>query len=225
MAENLKGRETASRLTLLDRVWLNEDAFELKCSRPDDFSFLPGQHVSFYLDDLSREYTMISRPEDSCLRFLIKRIRGGKLSSLLAELPLPAEIAVSSPAGYLVDRASPQARVFVATGTGIAPFISMARSGVRDFTLIQGARERSGLFYEDELEPAAARYIRCLTSPGESPVGDGDFYEGRVTSFLKERLPAGQYAFYLCGVWEMIQEVTHIIDDRFPSSMIYSEVY
>ena len=39
-------------VTILGRKWLNDDIFELVCSRPEGFSFVAGQHVTMrYLDD------------------------------------------------------------------------------------------------------------------------------------------------------------------------------
>ncbi|WP_028580683.1 ferredoxin--NADP reductase [Desulfogranum japonicum] len=225
MAEKLKGENAVNRVTLLDRVWLSEDTFQLKCTRPEEFTFLPGQHVSFSVGNFCREYTMVSADTDDFLLFLIKRLPEGKLSPQLADMPLQTQIAISPPAGYLVNRNSPDMQVFVATGTGIAPFISMVRSGARDFTLIHGARDRVELFYEKELQKHAASYIRCLTTSKAVNCNLEGFYSGRVTSFLKKSFTEGRYAFYLCGVWEMIQEVTHIIDERFPASVIYSEGY
>jgi benzoate/toluate 1,2-dioxygenase reductase subunit len=50
------------------------------------------------------------------------------------------------------------------------------------------------------------------------------FY-GRVTEYLEKQLSLDSYDFYLCGRQEMIRDVTAVVDERFPKSLIYTEVF
>jgi benzoate/toluate 1,2-dioxygenase reductase component len=51
--------------------------------------------------------------------------------------------------------------VWVATGTGIAPFVAFVRAGVRGFDLLHGCGPVAELYYRDELS-RAARAIRAV---------------------------------------------------------------
>ena len=50
-------------------------------------------------------------------------------------------------------------------------------------------------------------------------------FHGRVTDYLRDKLPVTAYDFYLCGRREMIRDVTLLVDERFPGSHIYTEPF
>jgi NAD(P)H-flavin reductase len=128
---------------------------------------------------------------------------------------------ISGPYGYFTHRRSMRPIVLVATGTGIAPFVSMVRSGLKNFTLLHGVRSPENLYYASLFKATAACYIACL-SGGDHFRED---FSGRVTDYLNTHLPVGPYDFYLCGRSDMIRDTTLIVDDRFPGSCVYTEIY
>jgi NAD(P)H-flavin reductase len=101
----------------------------------------------------------------------------------------------------------------------------MARDGVRDFLLLHGVREPEELYYEPLFRDAAAEVVPCLTGcrPEERPRPDA--FSGRVTAYLESKLPRKAYDFYLCGREEMIRDVTLLVDEAFPGSRVYSEIF
>ena len=78
--------------------------------------------------------------------------------------------------------------MFAATGTGVAPFLSMKRGGARDFVFLHGVRAGSELSFRDEIGAAARLYVPCLSA---DPVADG--YHGRVTDWAARQLAPGSY--------------------------------
>jgi benzoate/toluate 1,2-dioxygenase reductase component len=109
--------------------------------------------------------------------------------------------------------------VFVGTGTGVAPFVAFARSGVSGFILLQGAKKPDDVIYRELLAPNSRQYVACISRAAES----GPFFHGRVTDFLTERLQPGTYQFFLSGRQEMILDAMEIIDDRFKDSKVFTE--
>jgi len=212
-------------VSVLSRVWLNEETFELICTRPRGFQFQAGQYVSLVHQGEAREYTILSPPDAVELRFLIKQVVGGKLSSQLANIDPGSVLGMSKAKGYLTFRPTKRPVFFVATGVGIAPFVAMAASGVRGFTLIHGARIESGLFYRQELTASALRYIPCLSGINVTGTELPDLYRGYVTEYLKTSLPPGLYDFYLCGSVAMIRDMTHLLDEHHPGVRIFSEAF
>jgi ferredoxin-NADP reductase len=128
----------------------------------------------------------------------------------------------SGPHGYFTFKPSPRPAIFVATGTGVAPFVSMARAGTKGFTLLHGVKRAEDLFYRDLLSASAQRYMACLS---EDASADPTVFAGRVTRHLERQVPPGACDFYLCGRSEMIRDVTWLVDDRFPGSRVYSEIF
>ena len=212
-------------VSVLGRVWLNAETFELICSRPQGFQFLAGQYVSFVHQREEREYTILFSLDAMELRFLIKQVAGGKLSSELANIAPGSVLEMSTAKGYLTLRQTERPIYFVATGVGIAPFVAMAAGGVRGFTLIHGTRSRSGLFYRQELSAAALRYIPCISGNDETGEELPNLYRGYVTQYIKNNLEPGFYDFYLCGSRAMIRDMTHLLDEYHPGVRIYNEAY
>jgi ferredoxin-NADP reductase len=174
---------------------------------------------------LERDYTPVSSPSDPTLALCIRKLEEGVISPLLASAEMGTQIHFTGPYGYFTFRASPRSAVFVATGTGIAPFVSMGRSGIGGFILLHGVRTPHELYYESLFRTKARRYVPCVSGvPLRSSAPLGTFY-GKVTDYIKEHLPKGPYDFYLCGRGDMIRDVTLLVDERFSGSFIYAEIF
>jgi benzoate/toluate 1,2-dioxygenase reductase subunit len=224
MTELLQGDSShVYEAALISRKWVSEKTLELKFSRPADFSFSPGQRIRISHERGRRDYSLISAQNDPHLGLLVRIVEGGLLSTVLAAADVGTPLLFTGPYGYFVWLRSERTAVFVATGTGVAPFISMAKSEVRGFILIHGVRKREELYERSLLREAAATYVPCLSIP-ETSVGAGIF-QGRVTAYLHARLSPGIYDFYLCGRQDMIREVTVIVDERFCGSSVYTEAF
>ncbi len=207
---------------LLDRRWLSKKTIELKLVKPPLFNFNPGQRICLIHKSVERDYSLVSAPADTNLILCIRKVHEGILSSQLSEIPLGTRLHFTGPHGYFTFKPSPRPAVFVATGTGLAPFCSMVRSGINDITLLHGVSLAADLYYADLLRPAIKKYIACLSKPDRSPE---DYFSGRVTDYLQKKLAPGEYDFYLCGQREMIHDVTLLVDERFEGSLIYTEIY
>ena len=207
---------------LIDRRWLSKKTFEIKFSKPSAYTILAGQRVRIYYQSLERDYTPVSAPADPEITVCIRKVDTGKFTPVLSTTAIGTRFDISRPQGYFTFKPSPRPPVFVATGTGIAPFCSMVRSGVTGFTLLHGVDSPQDLYYQSELDSAANHYMPCISRENQSSAA---YFHGRVTDYLQAHLPAAEYDFYLCGRREMIREVTWLVDERFPGSFIYSEQF
>lgn len=207
---------------LLDRRWLSEKTIELRLAKPPLFTFNPGQRICLIHNSVERDYSLVSAPDDADLILCIRKVPKGILSSQLSEIAPGTRLQFTGPHGYFTFKPSHRPAIFVATGTGLAPFCSMVRSGITDIELLHGVSLAADLYYADLLLPAVKRYIPCLSKPAGSP---GDYFSGRVTDYLQNKLAPGEYDFYLCGQRDMIHDVTLLVDERFEGSLIYTEIY
>jgi len=210
---------------VLSRSWLTEDAFEIRFSRQPGLQFAPGQRLRFIRNEVERDYTPVSSPQDEGIDFLVRSVKGGLFSSVLASAREGDPFQFTGPHGYFRFYPSERPPVFVATGTGVAPFVSMARAGVQDFILLHGVRRFLDLYYDPLFRKTARLYVPCLSTvkdPGEGAAGG---FAGRVTEYLEGHLPSGAYDFYLCGRGEMIRDVMHLVDQKFPDSLVYTEPF
>jgi ferredoxin--NADP+ reductase len=187
-------------------------------------SFLPGQVVKIATDRemAPRIYSICSGNDEPEIRVLFNIKEEGLLTPRLASVIPGMKILASKPYGSFKDGKQPA--WWIATGTGIAPFYSMFRSGISENkTLIHGVRNLNQFYFEDELEWAMGnRYIRCC-SQGQSC----DVFPGRVTKYLEEltELPTN-INYYLCGKALMVVEVRDLLISRgVPYQNILAEIY
>jgi ferredoxin-NADP reductase len=201
---------------------LSANAFELTLDRPPHFSFLAGQRLRIEYAGAQRDYSIVSAPAETVLRLCIRRVEGGRLSARLAHAGVDEAVSFTGPHGYFTFKASARPAVFVATGTGIAPFCAMAGAGVSGFTLLHGVKTPADLYYRDLIQPRAFAYLACLSAgqPAEPA-----HYPGWVTDYIRNCLPPRAYDFYLCGRQDMIRDATLLIDERFPESLVYTEIF
>lgn len=158
--------------------WLSDLTFELRLTRPPGFDFSPGQYVLLPHGDAEGAYTMVSAPVGPTLDFCIRNT-GGALTTYLSKLEPGERLEISDPEGYFTYEPSKRTAVLVATGTGLAPFVSYAMAGLADFILLHGVRRSDELYYRDELRAAARLYVPCLSHAGENVSSDGSGGRGR----------------------------------------------
>lgn len=212
------------RLVAADSV--SKDLHLLRFERPSDFNFEPGQYIRFHHEAVVRDYTLINPPAADLLEICVRHRPEGRFTPTLIGAPLGRSFTVEGPLGYFRFQSAPEMAVFVATGTGIAPFLAFARAGVRGFCLLHGAASEDALPFEAELRAAAGRYHSCLGQAGTVLDGAAPSRQerGRVTDLLRLLAP-GAYHFYLCGNRVMIRDAIRIIDERYEGSPVFTETF
>ncbi|MDZ4197904.1 MAG: FAD-binding oxidoreductase, partial [Kiritimatiellia bacterium] len=108
---------------------ISSGSFILSFSRPP-LSFRAGQHVFLSLPGyaVERAYSLYSAESEPEWRVLIREIPGGALTPALRHCRPGDRLLVSPPFGDFTlprEAASKSECLFLATGTGIAPFHSM----------------------------------------------------------------------------------------------------
>jgi ferredoxin--NADP+ reductase len=203
-------------------VELAPDTFVLTLGQCQPFA--AGQTIKLTLDRDAppRIYSLCSGPDDPHHQVLFNIKPDGLLTPAMARLQVGDTIYASAPYGAFVGTDAPA--WWIATGTGIAPFRSMVRGGLREGkTLIHGARDAAGFCFADELADAlGTRYHRCCS--GGTSAGCQD---GRVTDYLAQHpaLPTDR-PYYLCGSEMMVVEVRDLLIARgIPFTRIFSEIY
>lgn len=193
-------------------------------SFPRDFDFVAGQVVAIDLvpDGEPRLYSIASGEEEDTIDILFDEKPDGKLTPALSQLNPGDSLFVSEPFGTFST--STGKAWWIASGTGIAPFVSMARSNLSaGKLLIHGGRYDENFYFAGLLENLMPdKYIRCCSQQADSL-----YYKGRLTQWLKnqETLPI-DFKFYICGSAEMVVEVRDLLISRaVPFQNILSETY
>jgi len=202
-------------------VDLTRDMRELRLSLPAGRTvrFTAGQYCQIEVPPQDgvpatrRGYSITSPPtERDSLEFLIHRMPGGIASTYLhRKLTVGQRLTVVVPFGEFGLREERAPMIFIAAGSGIAPFRSIIRERVKremmelsDIWLFFGARTEAELCYVEWLRKLSERYRRFhLVAALSEPPGGWDGETGRLAELLHRyltriQLEAGTEA-YLCG--------------------------
>ena len=188
------------------------------------FEFAAGQVIGIALaeDGARRLYSICSGEKDEDVLILYNVIDEGYLTPRLVDLEAGDTIWITEPRGEFTSSDEPA--VWIASGTGIAPFYSMLKSGrAANKILIHGNRYLEQFhFYDYFMELLGENYTRCCSAEEDEEV-----FHGRVTSFLEEHpLPDPGLKYYLCGSAEMVVDTRDILIEKgVPFDRIISEIY
>ncbi len=172
-----------------------------------DLEFIPGQFVSFTTEillknetgakQITRAYSLASAPHSvnpaNRFELCLNLAPEGLFSHHLFCMRPGDTVEMRPPLGTFVLRQPPRDSLFVATGTGIAPFRSMLKAHLSasspHFTLLFGVRHESHLVYRSEFEELARQYPHfrfwpTLSRPEPSWAGR----TGHVQAHLEEAL-------------------------------------
>jgi CDP-4-dehydro-6-deoxyglucose reductase len=199
--------------------------------------FTPGQFVSL-MDvvngkKITRPYSVASAPNGSNhFALCLNKLPQGIFSPHLFDLKPGDELEMRAPMGMFVVRDPARECVFVATGTGIAPFRSLLHShlkpGSPHFTLLFGVRYRETIMYRAEWEELAAkfpqfRFMPVLSRPDENWTGRTGHVQAHLAEAIGERRDCD---VFLCGMKAMVDDVRSILKEMgFDKKQILFEKY
>lgn len=204
----------------------SDKIFTFTTTRPEDFDFENGEFVTLGLRPegklIARAYSITSTKRDDHLEFLSIHVPGGPLTSRLAQIREGDSVWVNtkSTGSLTLEHVLPGRHLFMlATGTGLAPFLSLVRGRevyevFEKVILVHTVREVRDLVYREELESLAGeqlRYVPTVTRE-DFPVqtrGAELFRTGELTRML-DLPPADpeQDRIMLCGNPAMNKEMS-----------------
>ena len=192
------------RVTLLMTEFVTHDVKHFIFTKPDGFSFQPGQGIELMIDqpgwkDQGRPFTPTSLPEDKVLEFTIKSYPDHNgVTQQLHSLAPGAELFMSDPFGTIGYQGP---GTFIAGGAGITPFIAILRNIARQGNLASHALLFSNKTPADIIcEKELRHYLgeRCILSCTHE---SGPGYENRRfdKDFLQQVIDDFSQHFYVCG--------------------------
>jgi ferredoxin--NADP+ reductase len=209
-----------------NRHW-SEHLFSLRVEGVP-LGFTAGQFVRIALDvdgeRIARPFSFVNPPQDPVHEFYGIVVPEGPLSPRLALLRAGDTLHVASnPSGFLVLNEVPAAEDLwlIATGTGIAPFLSILRteepwSRYRNVVLVHAVRFAVELVYRQLIEEISRRNTRFKYVSFVSREAHAGSLTGRIPAALADgRLEAAALPispessqFMLCGNPQMLRDTT-----------------
>ena len=228
--------------TVIDVHHWNDKLFSFRTTRRPGLRFRNGHFVMVGLEQeqrpLLRAYSIASPNHAEHLEFLSIKVDDGALTSQLQKIQKGETVLVSSkPVGTLVlDDLKAGRRLFLfATGTGLAPFLSIVQDPetyerFEQVVLVHGVRRVSDLAYRTWLTEELPRdeflgdlirdQLRYLPLVTREPFEQRDripsfITSGRLAAALDgEDLDPLRDRAMLCGSPEMLRDTRKVLDDR-----------
>ena len=203
---------------------------QMLCPVPDKDN--PGK-----TKELIRSYSIASTPDETrFLEFCIKLVLTGSFTPTLWDKRVGNAIDVRGPYGkFIIPEPVENDTVFIAAGTGIAPFWGMIQRllaiGVKhDILLLFGVRYEDDLLYDLEFLELAKQYpnfrpIFTLSRPRhpETWWGERGYVQSLLSKYVKDPLTTKAY---ICGLTPMIEaSVAELEKLGFSSDRIHYERY
>jgi len=234
--------EKFTRQRLLEVQTLTPNLFTLRTSRDPGFRFTAGQFARLGVRKPSgcivwRAYSMVSAPHDEFLDFFSIVVPDGEFTSELSRLEVGDELLVDKQAfGFLTLDRFPDGRDLwlLATGTGIAPFLSIlqdfeAWQRFERIILVYSVREERELAYQqliaelpqrDYLEGLGSKLLYLPVVTREQVPGA---LHGRITTLIENgeleraadlQLTPEHSRIMLCGNPQMIEDTRAVLKTR-----------
>lgn len=213
------------------RRWSHK-TFSFHTTRPEGFAFDNGQFVTLGLRKkgklIPRAYSIVSDPQQENLEFLSIHVPDGALTSHLSQARVGDSIWINSKitGSLTLNHVLPGRNIYLlATGTGIAPFISLLRGSAiyqsfEAIVLVHTVRTIAELSYREELEgisQAKFHYVPTVTREefAIQERGSDLFCSGRLCQLLQ--LPSIDPDYdrvMLCGNPQMNRDMTFYLKEK-----------
>ncbi len=235
-------QEKFTRQTITSLHTWTPSLFSFRCTRDVGFRFTAGQFARLGVRKTSgaivwRGYSMVSSPFDEFLEFFSIVVPGGEFTSELSQLAVGDEILIEKQAhGFLtLDRFVDGKNLWLlATGTGLAPFLSM----LQDFeiwqrferiVLVYSVRSEDELAYRDLLDEILTReyvaehahkltFVPVVTRervPGALAVRITDLLvSGELEKHVGLPMEAENSRVLLCGNPQMVEDCRMLLQKR-----------
>ena len=228
-------------------MWMhrwNPALMSFRLRRDPGYTFAPGQFARIGLvkengESIWRAYSIVSAPHEPFMEFFLLVVPSGEFSRRVGTLNLGDKMLVEqTPQGFLtIDRFKQPEREqdlwLLATGTGLAPYVSMLRDEAvwkrfENIVLVLSVRERHDLGYTEELEQFGADHARTgmakfhfvKTLTRDTLHGA---LHGRINTLLESgeletaagvRLSDQRSRFMLCGNPDMVETMRKLLKGR-----------
>lgn len=215
---------------------------EFVFTAPKEFNFHAGQYVTVKFSHeekvLSRAYSIAAyTPEQQEIVLCIKIVEDGEVTPILNSFEVGKEIKITGPMGDFtcLHLEEDQPKVFIGTGTGIAPLKTMIEylnktEKNHQMFLFHGFRDEQEILYSKKwLKMVDENFqYQCAISSPQNRLQDSCLSKGRVQVLFEKikHLDKKKTAFFICGLSPMILDSEKkLIEMGFLKENIFYEQY
>lgn len=210
-----------ARLVSSDSLSENTKHLEFEMVAERRFGFVAGQWLSLRQskpdgEEITRAYSICSPPaDDNRFALCLNRVQDGFMSNFLCAMKTGEEVSLQGPFGDFILHPPLRDTLFIATGTGIAPFRSMlhwllaekSRHQEKHLWLLFGNRREEDIYYHSEFLRLAELHSNFHYLPTLSRASDG--WQG-LRGYVQRHVPEiaqgrSDMHAYICGLDKMVK--------------------
>lgn len=216
---------------LVTREQLTATVLRLVFDTTQPLDYEPGQYASWLIGSQRRPMSFAAPPNGTRVEFLVDVSPGGLASQFSQQLTQGAQLAFLAPYGqFVIDRADKRPRLFVATGTGIAPIRAQlfADTSTQQTRLVFGTQSAQQRFLDHEFKALADRRPNFTFEPVcRNPDANWSGTIGHAAEVAINGIDGVRNcAIYICGSPEFVTEATQaFIRQGLPSEQLHTEQY
>lgn len=197
-----------------------------------NFKFLEGQYLDVLHNSIRRSYSIASTSSQKEITLLIKRFENGKMSDYWFNHAKENDLLrIEGPKGTFFLRDDLKPLLFLATGTGIAPIMSILNildenpdyQQQHSITVYWGNRYPEEFVWQPKFENLNVDFIQVCSKPDQSWTGE----VGYVQDIAMQKQPdVEKCVIYACGSNAMIQSAKRLLTERgLPENQFYSDAF
>ena len=202
------------RATVQRARWMSPTTRDITLELPECATWEAGQYALVRVAPFEwRPYSLASAPGRTVRLLVDVRTKGmgASWASTTApgddvDLELPYGHWLVTPDRGTTDAEAPHRRIFIATGTGIAPFLAAFEAGRRDDDILIVGCSRTEDDLTGRVDTPLPRLIRCVSREA----APGTFH-GRITDYLNAEGIDPQATYYVCGSARIVRDISRII--------------
>jgi CDP-4-dehydro-6-deoxyglucose reductase len=231
----LHGVETKTLPARINRIYkhtANIIEVILRLPPTANFKFLEGQYLDVLHNSIRRSYSIASTSSQKEITLLIKRFENGKMSDYWFNHAKENDLLrIEGPKGTFFLRDNLKPLLFLATGTGIAPIMSILNildenpdyQLQHSITVYWGNRYPEEFVWQPEFENLNVDFIQVCSKPDQGWMGE----VGYVQDIAMQKQPdVEKCAIYACGSNAMIQSAKQLfIEKGLPENQFYSDAF
>ncbi|AOE50989.1 NAD(P)H-flavin reductase [Kangiella sediminilitoris] len=223
MSEQVEAEFVECEVSLVRRAGRDVFWVELEPVNGELPPYKAGQYLMLQLEDGSlRPFSIASSPLQDVLELHIRRLPGhDEADKIISQLKHQNRVKVQLPFGNCVLTDSKRPAVFIAGGTGFAPFHSVIKTALwkntnRDLILYWGAQTSADLYLHREPNEWSSKYDHFTYVPVLS--GLDEEWQGRKGfvhhAFLLDHTDITNMDIYIGGSEPMVMSVYQDLLDR-----------
>lgn len=197
-----------------------------------NFNFLEGQYLDVVQNTIRRSYSIASMSSQKEISLLIKRFENGKMSDYWFNQARENDLLrIEGPKGTFFLRDNSRPLLFLATGTGIAPIISILKSldenqdykQEKPITVYWGNRYPEEFVWQPDFKKLEVNVTKICSKPTQDWTGETEYVQNVA---IQKQPGLVDCAVYACGSNDMIQSAKQLFTEAgLSENQFYSDAF